>query len=139
MSSLQAIRTAIKTTIEAAISDFIVYDTVAGATQVPCAVVVPRTADFQLGMAGGGCVEWNFDLYVLAPYTDPKVGQNALDAYVDGTGARSIKAAIKATPTLGLSDVSALVEKLVDYGGEYKTAQVQHIGAKLALKVLVTQ
>lgn len=139
MSTLQAIRTAVKDTLEDNISSFMVYDTVAGVTQVPSAVVVPRSANFSLGMAGGNCVEWMFDLYVLAPYTDPTLGQNSLDGYIDGAGANSIRRTIKLNPTLGLSDVSANVERMTDYGGEYKAAQIQHIGAQLALKVLVTQ
>lgn len=139
MSTLTAIRAAVKTTLEANINGLLVYDTMAGVTQVPSAVVLPDTADFAMGMSGGNCVKWMFSLFVLAPYTDPAVGQDSLDSYVDGSGSKSIRAVVKSNSTLGLADVSAMVMNMNDYGGQYTAAQVQHIGAKLSMQVIVTQ
>lgn len=137
MSSLGAIRDAIKTTLTANIGSLVTYDTIPDAPQVPCVVVAPATGDFA-GL-NGNCVMWEFDLYVLTARGDSRVGQDKLDALIDGAGGSSIRAVIKANPTLGLSDCSAHVTGVSDYGGEYRAAQVQHWGAKLALKVMVTQ
>jgi hypothetical protein len=136
MATLQEIRTGVKTVLEANISGLIVYDTVAGVTQVPSVVVMPRSGTMSVGM--GDCVEWTFELFVLVPFTEFNLGQDALDDYIDFT-AGSIPKVIKSNATLGLSGVDASVVRMSDYGGEYKSASVQHIGAQLELKVIVTQ
>jgi hypothetical protein len=140
MSTLGAIRTAIKTTIEANVTGIICYDKASDVVQVPAVVVVPMSGDFGMGMAGGNCVNWEFALYVLTPRTETGIGQSILDEYIDGGGSKSVSKTIKDNPQLGLSDVSAQLSKMSDYGGEYKSSgEVMYVGAKLHLKVLVTQ
>lgn len=136
MSSLSAIRDAIKSTLTTNITGLVTYDTIPDAPQVPCVIVAPREGDFEMN---GNCVMWEFDLYVLTARGDFRVGQDKLDSLVDGAGSSSIRAVIKNNQTLGLSDCSAHVTGVNDYGGEYRAGQVQHYGAKLALKVMVTQ
>jgi hypothetical protein len=137
MSTVSEVRDAVKSTLEASISSLLVYDTVPDVTQVPCVVVVPRMGNYVIGM--GNCVEWVFDLFVLVPRSPVDVSQDSLDAYLDSTGASSIPYVVKSNPGLGLDDIFAQITEMTDYGGEYKAAQVDHIGAQLALKVLVTQ
>lgn len=136
MSSLSEIRDAIKATLSGNITGLVCYDTIPDAPQVPCVVVAPVQGDFS-GM-NGNCVQWEFDLYVLTARGDSRTGQDKLDALIDG-GAGSIRSAVKANPTLGLSDVNAHMVNVTDYGGEYRAAHIQHWGAKMSLRVLVTQ
>lgn len=137
MSSLEAIRDAIKTTIETAITSLHVYDTVPGEANVlPCVVQIPFSADFEVAM-GRGLDTWEIDLLVLVTTADMDIGQDALDAYVSGSGARSIRQAIFNNRDLGLtnSGTSAHVSEMLEYGMRFEAAAYDHIGARLRLKI----
>lgn len=134
MASLTAIRTAVKTTLEANLSGFRVYSTVPEIAQVPSAVVAPAFGDFLVAM-GRGTDTWEFQLHVLAPYSDAALGQNALDAYVTGAGSSSIRQIVFNNKTLGLANTDAHVAGLLAYGAQFESAAVQHIGATLRLVV----
>lgn len=138
MSSLAAIRDAIKSTIEAGITSLHCYDTVPDATNVlPAVVVLPFTADFEKAM-GRGTDQWSFDLLVLTSTGDLGLGQDALDDYVSGAGTKSIRQVIFNNKTLGLSDVDAHVSQLLEYGMSFTNAEVPHIGARLRLEVFTS-
>lgn len=138
MSSLGAIRTAIKTTIEAQISGLKCYDNVADATNVlPAVVVMPFTSDFEKAM-GRGTDQWSFDLLVLVSSGDLTIGQKSLDDYVSGAGTKSIREKIFQNKTLGLSDVDAHVSQMLEYGMRFTNAEVPHIGARLRLEVFTS-
>lgn len=134
MASLEQIRTAVKTTIEAAISGFQVHERVPAKPVPPCALVLPTTADFVVAM-GRGTDTWTFDLIVLAPTADLVVGQAVLDPYVTGAGSRSIRQAIFNARTLGLPSTDAHIAGLGDYGGLHEYAGGPHVGATLRLIV----
>lgn len=139
MASLSAIRTAIKATIESAITSLRVYDKVPDAAHVlPCVVVQPaagETADFAVSM-GRGTDTWRFDLHVLAPASaDGEVAQAGLDPYVTGAGSFSIRQAIFNARTLGLSGVDAHVAGVTGYGFRFESTQIEHVGATLNLVV----
>jgi hypothetical protein len=134
VASLAAIRTAVKTTLEAAITGLRVYDKIPGATQVPAVVVDPVSANFVVAM-GRGTDTWEFDLHMVVSDAEETLGQIALDDYVSGAGARSIRTAIWNARTLGLTNTDAHVSGLLAYGVRFEQAPIKHVGATLRLVV----
>jgi hypothetical protein len=139
MSSLSVIRDAIKSTVGTAIDALSVYDTVPESPNLPALVVMPAedAADFQTAM-GRGLDTWNFDLFVLCSYAEAELGQDALDSYVTGAGATSIREAIFNAKALGLTDCSAHVASVRNYGARFAAAGIDHVGAVLRLVVLTS-
>jgi hypothetical protein len=134
VASLGAIRTAIKGTVEAAISGLRGYDTVPAVAHVPAFVVEPVAADFDVAM-GRGTDTWQLDLHVLVSDAEESLGQLALDGYISGAGTNSIRAAVFATRGLGLTNTDAHVAAVVAYGGQFESAGIPHIGATLRVIV----
>lgn len=137
MASLKTIRTAVKTTLEAAIAGLTVHRTVPGTANVPCVVVRPspdETADFLVAMKRGTDT-YQLDLLVLVNRADAQLSEDALDEYVTGAGSASIRQAIFAAKTLGLSNTDAHVVGVSGYGAAYEVAGVQYSGATLRLVV----
>lgn len=135
MAGLEAIRDAIKTTLEAEVAGLHAYDTVPDATHVlPCVVVMPTTASFDVAM-GRGVDTWYFDLLVMVAAGEMDTAQDALDELVTGAGPRSIRQAIWSKRTLGLADVDAHVSGMTGYGLRAEAAGIDHLGARLALVV----
>lgn len=137
MSTLAEIRTALKTTVEAGVSNFILYERAADVTQAPSGILVLKNGLMEHGF-GGNCVKWNFDIVVLAQRNDITLAQAKVDALIDKGAAGSIPRVIEATPMLGLSDVSAHIEKMDEYGKEITAQGVNYLGASLALQVMMT-
>lgn len=137
MPSLTQVRTGLITTITTAVPELIGYATVPEVTQVPAVIVRPEKVDYMIGM--GACQQWTYAVYVLVARTSSTVNQDQLDAYISATGAKSVVAALRATPGLGLSGVDATVESMEKYGGEWETARIPHIGAQLNVGVLITE
>jgi hypothetical protein len=139
MSTLKQVRAAVGTTVNANISspNMMVYSRVPANPIVPCLVVVPATADYLLTMNRGGD-DWYFDLHILVPSADDDVGQDLLDEYVAGRGARSIVTIVHANPSLGLADVSAVVTGMTAYNYRFDAVGVAHIGATLRLRVVLS-
>lgn len=135
MASLEAIRGAIKVTIEAGIPTLTCYATVAGATNLPAVVPVPSDADFEVAM-GRGLDTWEFDLYVLIGLSESGIAQDSLDSYVTGAGEKSIRQCVFANRALGLTDgTSAHVSRMSNYNGHFESAGMPHVGAVLRLIV----
>jgi hypothetical protein len=134
MSSLQAIRDAIKATVEAQIPGVFGYDTVPEVANLPAVVAMPDSADFAVAM-GRGADTWELDLAVMVPWTDSDVSQDALDQLVTGAGPKSIRQVIFQNKTLGLNDVNAFISGMSDYGTAFEMASVEHLGAKLRIVV----
>lgn len=137
MSSLEVIRTAIKTTLGGAIDALHTYDTVPDASNLPCVVVAPFSADFDVTMARGTDT-WQIDLIVLVSDTERKVAQDQLDSFVTGAGSNSIRQAIFAARDLGLgaaSGTNAHISGMSSYGARWTMSSLGHVGAKLRLVV----
>lgn len=136
MASLQAIRTAVKTTL-AAIDDLNAYDTVPDASNLPAVVVAPVSADFDVSM-GRGVDTWQIDLFVLVSDSERGLAQNQLDGLVTGAGSSSIRQAIFQARDLGLgvtSGTDAHVSGMSSYGARFTMSNLGHVGAKLRLVV----
>lgn len=132
MSSLAAIRDAIKTTIGDNITGLRGHDTIPDAISPPAFVVVPVDADFAVAMSRGTDT-WNFDILVLVSRTSTRTAQDALDAYVTGAGASSIRQVIFNNRTLGLADTTAHIAGMSKYDFEYTVGAVDYAGATLRL------
>ena len=134
MSSIAAIRTAIKTTVEAAVSSLTVYDTMPDRINLPAVVVVPSASDFNVAM-GRGADTHNFDLYVLTSKRETGLAQDDLDAFITGAGSASIRQVIFSARALGLSDADEHVVGMRGYGGSFSFADIDHVGAILEVVV----
>lgn len=134
MSSLTEIRDALKATISR--SGLNVYETVADVTNSPAAVIMPDDADFQGAMAMGGD-EYHFDIPVLVSAHNVRDAQRQLDQLVTGRGEKSIREFLFRNSDLGLGDVDCFVKGYKGYGGGFKTAMTNQIGAVLKVCVVV--
>lgn len=134
MASLGAIRDAIKTTLES-IEGLRVYDTVPDQVNLPAVLVLPVEANFDKAFNRGHDA-YQIDLFVMTSRTVARTSQDALDAFVTGSGTKSIRAAIFAAQGLGLNDgTQAHVTGMSRYGGSFPAAGIDHIGAALRLNV----
>lgn len=135
--SITQVRTALASVITTAVPALNGYHTVPDVTQVPAVVVRPGHCNFVVGM--GNCQEWIYEVYVLVARTDSVINQDQLDTYLSATGASSVVAAIRANPTLGLTNADAVVFEMTKYGGSWESARISHIGAQLNVRVLITE
>lgn len=136
MATLAALRDAVKTTITSNITGVEVYDTVPDVVETPAIAVLPAEGNFHSAMARG-TDRWEFDLYVLCQRAVIDEGQDSLDAYVSGAGSSSIREVIWNNKALGLSDgTDAHVSGMGEYGAQFETAGIPHVGAVLRLVVL---
>ena len=136
MASLTQIRKAVGDTLEAAISDLKAHRVVPGSAAGDVVVVEPaeELASFVVAM-GRGLDTYQLDLRILVPNRDLESAQDALDAYVTGAGARSIRQAIWNARSLGLANVDAHVSGVAAYGLDHTLGQTQYLGAVLRLVV----
>jgi hypothetical protein len=136
MSTLAQIRTAVKTTLEAGVSNIVVYEKAGDVTQSPSVVLVPKDEMVGPSFAGGSI--YDFDLIVMSERQPIQVAQTRLDLLLDKGSSGSIPSVINDSNGLGLADVDAYVGKMTDYGKEYVSQGATYIGAVLAMKVVVT-
>jgi hypothetical protein len=134
LSTLAQIRSAVKTTVTTAIPSLFGYDQVADVVHLPAIVVIPDNTDFNVAM-GRGTDTHTLNIYVLASRRDSGLAQTELDKYVTGGGSFSIRQAIAAAPSLGLSDSHAHVSGMRGYGGSFSVGDQDHVGAILTLVV----
>lgn len=137
-SSLEDIMAAVKVVLGDAVwnAELNVYDHVSDVVNSPAVVPLPSTSNFSSAMHMGGD-QYEIILYVLIANNDTESAQFDLRPYVTGQGAKSIRQRIFANPTLGLSDVDAMVKKMTDYGGRFEVGPTNYVGAKLHLMVQV--
>src|SRR3972149_433933 len=112
--SLSGIRDALKAAL-ANINGLSAYDTAPDAINVPCAYIVPASGDYHRTFDGGEMDHHLEVLVLVARWADAGEAQDNLDAYLDPTGASSIKAAIEAA-TLGAHGDAVRVTGYSDYG-----------------------
>lgn len=83
-----------------AIAGLRVYPELPGSIQAPAAVVSLGAIDYDATMDRESD-DIVFHVRLFTSSTSERAGQRALFAYLDGSGAKSVKAAIEADPTLG--------------------------------------
>jgi hypothetical protein len=134
VSSLTEIRDALKKTISQ--SGLHVYETVPDVTNSPAAVILPDVANYNNAMAMGGD-EYHFDVAILVSAHNIRDAQRQLDAFVTGQGEKSVREFLFRNSNLGLSDVDSHVKGFRGYGGSFKTAMTNSVGAVLKVCVVV--
>lgn len=134
-SSLTDIRDALKRTLSQV--GLNVYETVPDVTNSPAAVVLPDDSNFQSAMRMGGD-EYRFDVAVLVAAHNIRDAQRQLDQYVTGQGPKSLREHLYRNSNLGLPDVDSHVMGFKGYGGTFKTAMTNSVGAVLKVCVIVT-
>lgn len=136
MASLSAIRTALKTTITAAVAGLNGYENIPESINPPAFMVVPRSTDFQKAF-GRGLDSYAFDVIVLISRRDDDLAQIDLDPFITGGGSKSIRQAIFNARDLGIG-VDASVTGMADYGAAYTVGNTDYVGARLTVEVLTS-
>ena len=136
MSSLANIKKALAETIEEHITseEVNVFTYIPDLIQTPAICIEPHMSKFDGAMARGDDM-WRFNIYVTVQRGDAENSQDNLDAFLESAGPRSIREAIFKKPDLGLSDCQAFVTGLHEYGGGYRDARIDIIGAVLRVDV----
>lgn len=136
--TLAEIRNALASTINQQTSAAVyTYAQVQSRGNFPAVIIEPEESDFSVAFKRGAD-EWVFNLYVLVRGADDALMQKQLDTFVTGDGPDSIRRVLFDNRTLGLEGVSAHVYKMEGYGYEFKWEGTQHMGAKLKVRVVVT-
>ncbi len=120
MASVSAIRDGLKTRL-ATISGLAAYDTVPGQINPPAAVVTRRRTAFDATMARGSD-DLTFVVLLFVSFAEHHTAQEDLDAYLAGSGAASVKAAVEVDPSLGgtcdfARVAAAEADRVVTYAG----------------------
>lgn len=136
MSSLAEIRTALASTIKAAVSDLHDYEVVPESVNVPAFIVVPRSTDFERAF-GRGLDVYTFDVIVVVSRADDRLAQSKVDPYITGAGSSSIRQAIWNTRALGIG-VEARVTGMTGYGDTLTFGTTDYFGARLTVEVLTS-
>lgn len=137
MTSLTQLRAALKSIIETTLTSVTVYDLVPESINAPAVIVVPKTADYEKAF-GRGFDTHTFELLVIVSRADDQVAQSAIDPYVTGAGASSIRQIVWNARTLGLSDSEARVTQMTGYGDTFTFGNIDYFGARLTVEVLTS-
>lgn len=134
MASLSALRAGLATRL-ATITGLHVYANPLGLINPPAALVIPagNFLDFDATM-GRGSDNFRFTVRLLVAETVADLGQDALDPYLAGSGASSIKAAIEGDGSLGSIASFTVVTGAEGYGG-YEYGGVSYLGCDFSVEV----
>lgn len=83
----------------ATISGMRCYDTIPDSINVPAAIVGMLDFEFDMSMLRGAD-KATLDIIVVTGRMSERSAQNALDSYLSGSGATSVKTVVEANPTL---------------------------------------
>jgi hypothetical protein len=135
MSSLANLRKALGETIENHISQEInIYQNVPDLIQAPAILIEPHMSRFDGAMARGDDM-WRFNVYIVVNRGESDSSQELLDEFLESAGPNSVREAIFKNPTLGLDDTEAFVSSMHEYGGGYRAARVDVMGAILRVDI----
>lgn len=140
MASSIAIREGLATNLRT-IAGLRVSEWVIGDINPPAAVVVPGDPSRKNVYAinydctmGRGSDDYIFTILLMVANKVERASQEALDEYLEGSGAKSVKAAVESEPTLGgvchFVNVTGVRDYgIVDYGGQ------KYVGAEFLVEV----
>jgi hypothetical protein len=97
--NVSTVRDGLKTRLQT-ITGLRAFDLIPEVPTPPCAIVGQLDFTFDIDNARG-LDQANVDIYVIVQRFDARSGQDKLDAYLAGSGAGSIKAALEGDRTLG--------------------------------------
>jgi hypothetical protein len=139
MAGFNAVRTALAQRL-ASVPGLTVYAEVPDSPEVPAAIIFPGfegepTIRFDSTMARGSD-DLLFTVVLLVQYADDVSGQDELDAYLDGSGAKSVKALIEADETLGGLVSFARVREARNYGSRQSAVTApRYLGVELCVEI----
>lgn len=132
-------RQAMKDAIEAVWTDTLtVYPYVESVLIVPAVVINTAnepTIAFN-GSFGRGSARYYYDVICLAPQTELTSNQITLDELVDPKVEKSIPWILHGNPSLGGDIGSVTCLRVDNYGGEWSSANVEHIGALVRIEIM---
>ena len=135
--SVSTIRTGLQARL-ATIIGLNVYAVHPDTITVPAAVVRPDQRMFSLSMgsapSAANTIVFVVTLYAAAAQNGLALGQQTLDAYLDDSGASSVKAAIEAEPTLGGTVTTCRVVRWYDYD-TYSAADIEYVACRFEVEV----
>ena len=105
MATISAVRDALKSTIEAAVTNIRGHATIPGSINPPTFVVVPDGGSPTTNARGFDTHRYRIMLF--AGSDSDRTAQATLDTWISSSGSSSIRSAIHATPGLGLSGTHA--------------------------------
>ncbi len=138
MADYSAIKTGIKTRLDTLSGLIATFDTVPDTVYPPVAVVVPRSPEVEYNVSMGNSAHnsmlqrFNFDVLILAGRFNSEHSQDALDAFVSGTG--SVYNAIAADRQLGGTVSDCRITRMLDYG-QIVLGEGEFLGARFELEV----
>lgn len=142
MASLARLKQALADTIEGHVSlsqEINVFTYIPDLIQTPAVCIDVHRSDFDGAMARGDDM-WRFNVYVVVQRGDAENSQGELDEFLESAGPRSIREAIFNNPDLGVDEdqhgfVQAFVSGVHEYGGGYRDARIDVVGAILRVDV----
>lgn len=136
MSSLAKIKQALADTIEDHVSskELNVFPYIPDLIQTPAVCIDVHMSKFDGAMMRGDDM-WRFNVYIVVQRGDAENSQEELDDFLESAGPRSIREAIFNKPDLGLDDCQAFVSGVHEYGGGYRDARIDVVGAILRVDV----
>lgn len=137
MSSLANIKKGLVEAIETHVTseEINVYSYIPDLIQTPAVCFDVHNSKFDGAMARGDDM-WRFNAYIVVQRTDAEEAQGLLDDFLESAGPRSIREALfKGNADLGLDDTQVFVTGIHEYGGGYRDARVDVIGAVMRVEV----
>ena len=138
MADYSAIKTGIKTRLDTLSGLVATFDTVPDTVYPPVAVVIPRAPEVEYNVSMGNSAHnsmlqrFNFDVLILAGRFNSEYSQDALDAFVSGTG--SVYNAIAGDRQLGGTVSDSRITRMLDYG-QIVLGEGEFLGARFELEV----
>lgn len=132
MGSITDVRSGLKTRFET-IAGLKGYAVAPATPIVPCAFPLPAAIEYDEAMARGSD-QLTFTLVLLLAKYSTEMDQSKLDAYLAGSGAASIKAAVEGDGTLGGACDWVRVARVTAYG-QIEYNGVDYLGARLTAEV----
>lgn len=125
------VRDGLKTRLQT-ISGLRVFDTIPENPQPPAAIVGQLDMNFDIDNARGLDLA-TVEVYLLVQRMDIRSGQDKLDAYLAGTGAGSVKAAIEGDKTLG--GACSTLRVLSAESGQYESAGIMFLSYRYRISI----
>lgn len=133
MASLSVVRDALAVQIRT--TGIRAYPKTAGDISPPAAVIIPRRILYAVTQEQT-TNDLAFWVALAASSAVERAGQDLIDAFLDTSGPKSLKAAIEADPELGGVVDDTVVEGMDQYG-DIEIAGIQYWGARLMVSCMV--
>lgn len=125
------VRDGLKTRLQT-ITGLRVFDTIPENPQPPAAIVGQLDMNFDIDNARGLDLA-TVEVYLLVQRMDVRSGQDKLDAYLAGSGAGSVKAAIEGDRTLG--GACSTLRVLSAESGQYESAGIMFLSYRYRISI----